>query len=54
MIHWSLYEDHPDLIKSAINLLLGKGLDRLNIFASMPTTALKGGPIYRADHPMFS
>lgn len=44
----------PDLIKSAINLLLGKGLDKLNIFASMSTTALKGGPIYRADHPMFS
>lgn len=40
-----------ELIKAVIKVLVDKGLDRKQIFASLPVGAKEGGPVFRADHP---
>jgi anaerobic sulfite reductase subunit B len=40
-----------ELVKNVAQQLHDKGVQLDAIFGSLPTTALKGGPVYRADHP---
>lgn len=42
------------LIKDVRAILINKGVDLKNIYTSMPIDTLKGGPVYRGDHPIFN
>lgn len=39
------------LVKAAIEKLTARGLERRQIFASLPVGAKDGGPVFRGDHP---
>lgn len=40
-------------VQALLKVLLAKGLPKEQIYASLPYDALKGGPVYRGDHPYF-
>lgn len=43
-----------ELVKDVRDVLINKNVNPLNIFASLPVGALRGGPVYRGDHPTFN
>lgn len=40
-----------ELVKGVVKELVGKGVDRKQIYASLPLGAKEGGPVFRGDHP---